>query len=182
MNLNEAYELFRSDPKVVENKELFGRELLRYCRGFTRKKSRDAANITSESSWHSSEDASSDAILAVWDNLHKFIPNEGVQFTTWVGGVVKNHLSHAYRLHKNHAQISPTEEMLQHSPHIGINTKLSIQKLLSQLSEEDKAFVQMRLDGYSYEEIAAKVDKDPKWVDNHWQKVQKSLREKAFSG
>jgi RNA polymerase sigma factor (sigma-70 family) len=180
LTLNEAYQLFVTDQE--QYRDVFGEELVKFCRKFTRKRSNDAAGITSESSWASSEDAAQSAIADVWEHLDRYDSMRGVQFDTWVGSVVKNYLYKAYREHKNHAQILPTEDVLGHNPHIGIEAKLSVKKLLSQLSDVDKAFVQMKLEGYSVEEMAVHFGQNPQWCWNKWHRIQNILKEKASSG
>jgi len=63
-----------------------------------------------------------------------------------------------------------------------LNNRLDIKALLSTLSEEDKSFVSMKLDGHSEQEIAAAFGQNPKWADNKWQYLQKKFRFLSDSG
>jgi DNA-directed RNA polymerase specialized sigma24 family protein len=177
MNLNEAYALYVTNPE--ENKELFGNELLKFCRKFTRNLSKDPAGVTSESSWCSTQDASSDAVITILKKMDTFDVARGVSFTTWAGKIVIDAVKDSNRRYGKRQEIGLYDVTLSHEPHRAIEDKLTLKKMISTLNEADKYFVKLKMDGYDQGQIGKAFERDALWAKEKWKYLKKKFTQMA---
>lgn len=179
MNLNEAYSLYLTDPDNYTDP--FGVELLNFCKAFQKNYTRDDAGVSSVSSWYSTDDAVNAAILKIWQHLPEFNPEMGATFTTWVRAILQNSIKDAYRDHAMRSEIGLSETVAIHEPHRAIEDKLTVKRLLSKLSETDKYFVTLKIDGYSDEQIGVVFNKNRQWAWNKWHRLKNKMKVSGVS-
>lgn len=173
MTLNDSYKAWKENPSDDSYNEL-GKALLWYINKQLRTLKYYSISITLSDEMV--EDAQGNTLIKVFEYLPTYNPEKS-SFSTWVYAIIKHVVAdiieeatkrNEYPLFENTA--------VSKDPFGGINGKLLIQKLLSQLNEEDKSFVKMKMDGFSNPNIAEHFQRDINWVENNWKKILKHLR------
>lgn len=174
MNLNEAYSLYLTDPDNYADP--FGVELLNFCKAFQKTYTRDAAGETSVSSLYSTDDATNEAVLKVWEHLSEYNPEAGASFSTWVGAIVTNSIKNAFKQHSRRSEIGLNETVALYEPHRAIEDKLTVKNLLAQLDDTDKSFIKLKLAGFSDEQIGREFQQNRQWAWNKWHRLKNKMK------
>ncbi len=162
--LNEVYKKYKENP-TDENKDIFGAELMKYCVKMVKTKFAGRRDI---------DDMVMDACLLVWKDLDQY---KGTStFSTWVGSVLI-HMGVAEASAQDKYEEVPLEEnSAVYNPYHGINAKLDLKSLLSTLSERDKSFIKLKLEGYTDDELDVHFEKKSGWAEVRYQRIVKNLQ------
>ncbi len=118
--------------------------------------------------------------------IDKFNPSKGAKIETFISRCVKNEIINKI---KNESTKSKILELISDSEIVDkkhSNIDLSILEVQitnfiennTLFSEEDKEIITLRMMGCKYEEIAKKIGKNKKYVDNSIQRIKKIITKK----
>jgi len=131
-----------------------------------------------------SEDLCQEGYLAFFDAVRAFDPIRG-SFSAFVGLCITNRMKNAVakahgKLEKaddyDFAQI-PDDSALTDDLILLKEDDESVEKLLSVLTEKEYCAMKLYLDGFSYKQIAEKMNITPKSADNALSRARKKLRQ-----
>ena len=148
--------------------ELFARHRKRVfsaCRGFFADSS-------------AAEDATQETFLRVYRKIHSF---QGGNFLGWLMRIAKNVCIDQWRKGRLEAEMEETQ--LAEVPAAGTldsssELRLALEKLwkeMSSLPPEQRRCLEMKIEGYSYEETAARTGLSPEAVKSHLQNGRRML-------
>ena len=130
------------------------------------------------------EDLCQEGYLALFDALRTFDVNKGV-FSVFAGICITNRMKNAVA--KAHGKLKKDDDFdLGQVPDEGssaddyIITKEDnevVEQLLSFLSQKEYSVMKLFLDGYSYKQIAEKLNITPKSADNALSRARKKLKQ-----
>lgn len=131
------------------------------------------------------EDAIQEGLIGLFHAIQTYSPAKG-NFTAYAQVCVQNAVFTAQRTagRKKHAPLNhsvpiPDEESIPGPEDEAIvheQVSLTLQKARTRLSPLEKTVLHMFLDGFSYQEIAAKLGCPPKTVDNALARVRRKLK------
>ncbi len=136
------------------------------------------------------DDMSQEAAIGILKAVRSFDPSEGVSFRTYADRCVENILTSAVKsyfsgknaLFNAHSQLDEsavcarTDISAGSDPEGYVLSGESESEILSELSELERAVVEMRLRGMSYDETAKALGVSTKSVDNAIQRVRQKFR------
>lgn len=167
MNLNQLHEAYLKDPLLVDE---FAAKLTSFVTSIVKTE----CLRRTKSTFNTIEDAIGDSLVEVWEGLGAFNPEKS-QFTTWVTTITLRNIVDIFRKYKKRQELSYDPSMDKPTT-MGPHNELDMSKLTSQLSTEDKFFIQYKLQGLSEVELAAAFGKNPKWAKNKWYRLAEKLR------
>jgi len=167
LNLNELHEAYLKDPLLVDE---FASELT----SFITRTVKSECKRHSASTYDSIEDAIGESLLDVWEALGTF-DSARSQFTTWVTTIVLRNIADIYRKYNKRQELSidPDYSITHHEK--GPTTKLSLDKLISELNDEDKSFVLMKMRGLSELELDTFFTRKQGWANDKWRYLKVKL-------
>ena len=121
------------------------------------------------------EDAVGESLLEVWQALDSFNAEKS-QFTTWVSTIVLRNIVDIFRKYNKRQELSLEPAKLDYPPIKGPFQVIAMRQLLAQLDDDDKSFVESKLQGLSEVELAAKFGQNPKWAKNKWFRLAEKMR------
>lgn len=132
------------------------------------------------------EDAVQEGIIGLFRAIETYAPGRGAGFDTYASVCIQRAILSAQRSasRKKHAPLNqsvpiPEEQSIPGPEDTAIaNEQMSqtLQKARTQLSSLEKEVLALYLDGFSYDEIAKKLGKSQKTVDNALLRVRRKLR------
>lgn len=173
--LNQAYELYKQKPDDPLGVEAFGSALL----GYITKAVKGEAAKRKQALKGDLEDVIMDTVLKVWEHLGDFKGESS--FSTFVTKVMLNDLMDSDRKIQNRNEIELTADIPYVTKHAVVDDRVTLHKLIDQLSEADKSFILLKLEGLSEAELGAKFGRDRKWAENKYMLLTKKLRDLASS-
>jgi DNA-directed RNA polymerase specialized sigma24 family protein len=167
MNLNEAYALWQENPTEI-NHEIFGWHLYKYVSLLVQKKQ----DIPSELK----EEIVGNSIIKALERLPEYTPELGVSISTFVYRFVEDKTAEAQTeiLKLNEYPLSPT--LTAPNEYHGIKAKVLLKRLMKELTEDEKAFVKLQLEGYEDQEIADMLEIPIGTVKSRWNRIQEKMR------
>jgi RNA polymerase sigma factor (sigma-70 family) len=144
VNLNDAYMAFTENPSD-ETKETFGKSLMAYCKG-----------LLTENASKDTDDAVGEALLLVWSKLDMYKPT--YPFATWARKVIFNKEKDLQRKRIKQAEVALEDVHDDGGNWVNDNfARMSLKELVSQLPKEDQFVIQLYRQGYTLNEIGAKL-------------------------
>ena len=145
-----------------------------------------------------SEDLIQEGMFGLLSAIRQFNPEAGVSFRTFAEHCIKMRLLSAVKsasrlkhfplndgisleqlTEDSSSQLSATSEIFRNSPEVLVLARESKEELYALfsrcLSKLEKSVLSLYLDGFSYSEIAARLNKDPKAIDNAVQRIRRKL-------
>ena len=145
-----------------------------------------------------SEDLIQEGMFGLISAIRQFNPEAGVSFRTFAEHCIKMRLLSAVKsasrlkhfplndgisleqlTEDSSSQLSATSEIFRNSPEVLVLARESKEELYALfsrcLSRLEKSVLSLYLDGFSYSEIAARLNKDPKAIDNAVQRIRRKL-------
>lgn len=128
-----------------------------------------------------------EGIIKALEVIDKFNPSKGVSFKTFMSKCVKNEIINKLREESQKGNVLELVEGMEIVDAKSSNYDLRIlEKQISTFiesnpslfSEEDKEIINLRIMGYTYEEIARRIGQNKKYVDNSIQRVKRIIYEK----
>jgi len=167
LNLNELHEAYLKDPLLVDE---FASELT----SFITRTVKSECKRHSASTYDSIEDAIGESLLEVWGQLSTYQIDKSA-FTTWVTTIVLRNITDIYRKYNKRQELSidPDYSITHHEK--GPVTKLSLDKLVSELNDEDKSFVLMKMRGLSELELDTFFTRKQGWANDKWRYLKVKL-------
>jgi len=166
MKLNELHEAYLKDPLLVDE---FSTGLVNFITSIVKSECRNS------SSYRHLEDAIGESILEVWEALGTFKP-ERSQFTTWVNMVVRRNIVDVYRKYNKRQELSIIPDYSIPHQEKGPSDKLTLDKLVGYLNDEDKSFIVMKLKGLSELELDTFFNRHKGWANDKWRYLKVKLR------
>ena len=124
------------------------------------------------------EDATQETFLRAYQNMHRF---SGGNFGSWLMRIAKNICIDSWRKRQPETELEPTEANQLPSTEVLDQTSdllLAVQHVLQEmqgLPPEQRSCVEMKIEGYSYEETAASTGLTVQAVKSHLQNGRRTL-------
>jgi RNA polymerase sigma factor (sigma-70 family) len=167
--LNQTYQAYLDDP-TSENYETLGEALMRFV---------EATIVrTHGSQFPELEDAVGEACLDVIKGLPSFNPAKS-SFSTWVYNVTTNSCLDALRKRNGQQEEELDTDVLKSQSYDfyrNLDAKLDMNKLIAQLSKDEQELIEMKMHGFSNEEIAAELDTTLDGVKGQWKRLIPKLK------
>jgi RNA polymerase sigma factor (sigma-70 family) len=157
MNLNEAYTLYKENP--APNEDAFGRALMKYCKSICK-----------------DEDAASEAILKVFENIGQYRPNDAA-FATWVKYIVNNQVIDNHRRVSQEVPLDEAAHMTHDGGLFGVEERIALRQAVNSLPRLEQEFLKLKIEGCTEKELNDAFGKEGDWADNKWRKIKKTLTE-----
>ncbi len=145
-----------------------------------------------------SEDLIQEGMFGLISAIRQFRPEAGASFHTFAEHCIRMRLFSAVKsasrlkhfplndgmsleqlTEDSSSQLSAIPEIFRYSPEVLVLARESKEELYAAfsrcLSKLEKAVLSLYLDGLSYNEIAARLNKDPKAIDNAVQRIRRKL-------
>ncbi|MEN2997802.1 MAG: sigma-70 family RNA polymerase sigma factor [Brevinematia bacterium] len=119
--------------------------------------------------------------------MRKFDPSKGVKMKTFLSRCIKNEIINRLKEEASRSKILGAVEEMEIVDTRSLSYDLNllekqisafIESNPSLFSEEDREIINLRVMGYKYEEIAKKIGKNKKYIDNSLQKIKRIISEK----
>lgn len=167
--LNDLYELYKLNPNYVNSEDL-GTELLAYCTAYVRKR-------YGKEYWRYN-DAIEDTFVRVWDTIRngKF-DGKLTTIKTWTTMVLKGK---CIDLLRQGFDLVPLDEAINVSDdkEHWREEKIDLYRDIPTLSKRQQDIIQLTLEGYTQDEIAAKMNVSQFIISIEYEASIKILREK----
>jgi RNA polymerase sporulation-specific sigma factor len=135
------------------------------------------------------DDLLGESLIALFSAVETFDSVRGVKFSTYASACIKNRLFSCLKSLpvSDSTDVSAADETgsVPHAPspeHIFIEKESAealYRSLSDLLSDREFSVLSLRIDGYSYADIASKLGLSPKSVDNTMSRVRAKLRKKS---
>ena len=132
------------------------------------------------------DDAVQEGLIGLFKAVKSYEEGRGASFSTYAAICIQNAVSSAQKAakRKKHAPLNSSVPIPEGQSIPGpeeqtiVNEQLSLtmEKMRVRLSKMEKAVMAMYLNGFSYGEIARKLGKTPKAVDNALTRIRRKLR------
>ncbi len=165
LNLNELHEAYLKDPLLVDE---FASELTRFVTKIVKSECR------SRSTYFTIEDAIGESLLDVWRTLPTFDSTKS-QLTTFVRRIIQDNIVDIYRKYNKRQELPIVDEDDYTHQEKGPAAKLTLDKLVSTLNDEDKSFVLMKLKGLSELELDTFFNRKRGWANDKWRYLKAKL-------
>jgi len=169
MDLNEAYELYRTNPSP-ETKEQFGESLVQYCTAYYK-----LHFCFGRDTFETLYEGLGNAILSVWKDIDKFDPDR-CKFHTWVTMTLKGDIFNEMEKYRLRNEERMHEGIPAPSLYEGIDAKLTLRKLIETLDLLDQQHVRLRLEGHSAAEISVALRVPIAVIRNDWKRILRNLQ------
>jgi RNA polymerase sigma factor (sigma-70 family) len=167
--LNQTYQAYQDNP-TSENYEALGSALMTFI---------EATIVrTHGSQFRELEDAVGEACLKVFEGLPSF-NSERSGFSTWVYTVTENACIDTLRKRNGQQEEELDTATLNEQSYDFYNdmdAKLDLEKRIKKLSKDEQELVELKMHGFSNEEIAAELDTTVDGVKGQWKRLQQKLR------
>ena len=168
--LNDYYSDFVANPSE-ETKDALWRDVVSYVTKLAKQKSRRSA-----SSFCNQEEAIGDTLADAFRDFSKFDASKA-SFSTWITSIANHKFADTLNAHKVRGYTMLIPEQHPYNPHLGVEAKLTVKKLISQLDAEDQKFVKAKMEGLSETELGQEFGKDEMWAKNKWKRLVPKLKE-----
>lgn len=131
-------------------------------------------------------DATQETIIKLYKNLHKLRHKE--YFKTWIIEILKNECNKIFNKRKKHIKIFEkekvfTEDEMVENPIENIDMKLDFDKMIENLSEEEKTLLNLYYnDGYETSEIANMLDQNVNTIRSKILRAKIKVKNKMKGG
>jgi RNA polymerase sporulation-specific sigma factor len=132
------------------------------------------------------DDLLQESLMSLFSAVETFDPARGVKFFTYASACVKNRLLSCLKsIPAPDNTVDSADDVLPHAPSPELifiekeSTEALYQSLSLLLSEREFSVLTLRIDGYSYADIASKLALSPKSVDNTMSRIRSKLRKKS---
>jgi RNA polymerase sigma-70 factor, ECF subfamily len=174
MNLNELHAGYVKDPLLVDS---FSAELVQFVRAAIKSRCRrDRARM-----YDFLKDAEGEALLKVWANIDKFDANKS-PFEAWVSQKVNDVVLNAFEKYGNRQEAELVEDEHRVRGYEDIEQRLTVKALVSDISEDDRNHVYMKMDGFSDKEVAKSFGISEKAAQQRWFRLKEKLKKHYKTG
>jgi RNA polymerase sigma factor (sigma-70 family) len=167
--LNEAYQAHKDNP-TSENYEALGLALMTFI---------EATIVrTHGSQFRELEDAVGEACLKVFEGLSSFDSKKS-GFSTWVYTVTEHACIDALRRRNGQQEEELDTATLNDQSYDfykDMDARLDLEKRVKELSKEEQELVELKMHGFSNDEIAAELDTTENAVKGQWKRITLKLR------
>jgi len=173
MKLNEIYEKYKENP-TPKNYEALGKHLLNFV-----PKSLHELTVKNEIrhvNEEMKEEIEGNTYIKIFQYLDTYKEDAG-KFSTWVYSILSNELNSYMKEMMDSNETELKDHMAVVSPHIRIDQKLDLKKLLKTLPEDDRKFMKLKLQGYSGEEIDGIYGRKAGWSEVKYDRLVKKMQE-----
>lgn len=136
--------------------------------------------------------------VALYNSVFSYEASKGMSFSSYAYMIIRSKLYGCYRNMikyrreevlsiDKHPNIDYCTSMINHSVnenpimyHQERELEDSINKFVSNLPDEDKNILELKVDNYSYKQISEKLDINPKRIDNRLRKLRFELRKQLI--
>lgn len=127
-----------------------------------------------------------EGMLKAIEAIDKFDPSKGASFKTFIRKCVKNEIINYLKNLSKHKSYESTEDLnIIDNKSSNYDLEILEQQIRNFIetsrdlfSEEDIEILNLRMMGYKYEEIAIKIGKTKKYVDNAIQRIKRIISKK----
>jgi RNA polymerase sigma factor (sigma-70 family) len=168
MKINKAYLQYKENP-CIDTYEDFGKALLQYVSGFVRKFYITAVEEIKEP-------VIMNSIIRILDEMNTFDSMKS-GFSTWVGLKIKNVFDTTWenRLGDNEYQGAYNYHEAPNA-YKGAEAKILLKQLMQGLSDAEKSFIKLQLEGYEDQEIADMLGISNEAVRKRWERIKIKMK------
>lgn len=177
LNLDLLHGLY-AGLKTDAMKEAFGKELIAYLYSVSRRvrTNHDAKyQKYPNSGYRKLDDIVQNVAASVWENLDKFKGDS--TFSTWVYQAVINKSIDMSKQSMNLRERLLFDDTYKGTKVHKTEAKLTLKSLISKLTDDDRAHVQMKLDGLTDEEISEAFGIELRTGQQRWLRLKKHMRD-----
>lgn len=164
-DLNYWYKKMQLGPSV-EVEEEFARALWLYCH--------KVVKLTFLKQFNQYIDCVNDSVLACLNTQSPYDGKNAASYSTWVSGVVKRTCLHE-KCNRIKLKELPLEDVPEESSYVTQDKRLDLQKLISQLSQDEKDLVNLKLQGFENEEVGAHFNISANAAKCKYQRITEKL-------